>query len=158
MNVNVGKRLLPRVVQTAEYHSGYPEGYDVVARYQCVCGVEIFVVLGLVGPAQSGEGPQRRAEPGIKSIPVLYHLRSAFGALVGCGYGNGFVTAFLVCAVVGGNPVSPPELSGNAPVSYIFHPVKVAVFKALGNKTQFSRFYHVDGGFRKLFHGNEPLL
>ena len=33
-----------------------------------------------------------------------------------------------LAAVVGRNPVSPPELTGNAPVSDIIRPVKIGLF------------------------------
>ena len=57
-------------VQTCEFdahhdHTGYPEEEDVVPSFQQGSRVELGQVLGRVGPAHSGEGPQGAAEPGV---------------------------------------------------------------------------------------------
>ena len=68
------------------------------------------------------------------------------------------MAAVLVLAVVCGDTVTPPKLTRNAPVADILHPVEVAVFKALRDKSKLTALYNVDSGLRKLLHRNEPLI
>ena len=50
---------LLRMLTAGEDHAGHPEGDNVVAGDQHVGGIEILQVLALlIGPAQSGEGPE----------------------------------------------------------------------------------------------------
>ena len=63
-----------------------------------------------------------------------------------------------IVAVIRGNPVPPPELTGYAPVFYVFHPVKIYLRKPVGRKFNAFLSYHVDSGFSKRFHFHEPLF
>ena len=56
---------LAGLLQRGEYHTDNPEKDDIVTRYQYVCREEIVQILGLVRPAQCGEGPEGGGEPGI---------------------------------------------------------------------------------------------
>ncbi len=54
--------------------------------------------------------------------------------------------------------MSPPKLTGNTPVFYIFHPTEVNFGEALRNKLDLSVFDDFDRGFGERFHLDEPLL
>ena len=54
--------------------------------------------------------------------------------------------------------MSPPELSGNTPVSDIVCPVKVCLFHTLRNQLDLSLFDSFYCRFDQLVHLNEPLL
>ena len=54
--------------------------------------------------------------------------------------------------------MSPPELAGNAPVTDVVHPIIVRLSISFGNKANSSAFNRLNGGFRKILYGNEPLL
>ncbi len=52
-------------------HPGDPEENDVETGHQHVGRVEGLEEVGLLRPAQGGEGPQARAEPGVEYVVVL---------------------------------------------------------------------------------------
>jgi hypothetical protein len=58
-------------------HPGDPEENDVEAGDQHIGWVEGFQIRGVLRPAEGGERPQRRREPGIEYIFVL--TQSNFG-------------------------------------------------------------------------------
>ena len=121
---------LAGVSKTGEDHAADPEADDIVAGDEGVGGVEILQVLAvLVGPAQGAEGPQGRAEPGVQRVGGLGELAAA---ALGAGMGRFlcYNRFSAVLAVIGRNPVPPPELSGNTPVTDIFKPVKIGLSKA----------------------------
>ena len=72
------------------------------------------------------------------------------------GFGNHKVS---IGKMVGGNLMSPPELTGNTPVPDILHPVAVGILKFGRHQLYLSglkdRFH---GGFRHLLHPQEPLV
>ena len=141
-----------------KYHSYHPEEDDVIARHQHVSGIEIFVILGLLWPAQRREGPQCGGKPGVQRIRILLHVSAAaLGANLG-GVGS-FRHHDLpaVFAVVCRDPVSPPELTGDTPVADIFQPVQVNLVKPLGHEGQFSLLDGLHGRLCQFLHGHKPL-
>ena len=65
---------------------------------------------------------------------------------------------FSARAIICGNSVSPPKLSGNTPVADVVGPVKVCLFHSLGDQldiTALNRFYR---RLNELVHFNKPLL
>ena len=103
-------------------HANHPEEDDVIAGHQHIGRVEIAVLRRVLRPAEGREGPECRAEPGVQR--VLF-LTEAVAAAVRAGLRH--VTrhdhfAALV-AVIGRNPVSPPELAGDAPVVNALEPI-----------------------------------
>ena len=54
--------------------------------------------------------------------------------------------------------MSPPDLTRNAPVADIFHPVKIGLFPALRGKGNAARAHSFDSRRREWFHLDEPLL
>ena len=121
-----------------------------------VRGEEVFVILGFVGPAQGGEGPEGGGEPGVQSILVLTHLFTALGA--GCGCVLGYNQFAAIIAIESGNSVSPPKLTGYTPIAYIFHPMEIVFIKSFGDKADIALSYRLYSRLGKSLHSNEPLL
>src|SRR5450756_3105535 len=98
--------------QEAEHHHpGDPEEQDVVAGDEHARRVEGAQVGGIVRPAERGERPQAGGEPGVEDVGVLRPpLRGRF---VGSDAAH-----LSVRAIKDWDPVPPPELAGDAPVSY----------------------------------------
>ena len=146
---------LTRVLQGGEDHTGDPEGDDIVAGNQGVGGVEVSQILGLLGPAQSGEGPEGGGEPGVQSIGILGHGAAALGA--GGATVGSYLHVAAGIAVVGGNAVTPPELTGDAPILAVLHPVEVVLVEALGDEAGLALADGINGGLGQRLHADEPL-
>ena len=139
-----------------EDHSGNPEENNVITGDQNIGGIEIIQILGLFRPAKSLKGPQGRAEPSIQHIRIsldpstatLFALADIFP-----GYGN----VAAICTGPGGNLMSPPQLTGDTPVTDIFHPIQVGFAETLWNKFGFILFDNPDGLFCQRLHLDEPL-
>ena len=129
------------LLTAGEDHPGHPEKDDVITGDQHVSGVEIVQILGFLRPAQGGEGPQRGGEPGVQHVRVPLDMgRAALGADGGIGAGDSHVAA--VVAVPHGNLMPPPQLPGDAPVVDVFHPVKIGLGEAVGDKLGLSFLHH----------------
>ena len=61
-------------------------------------------------------------------------------------------------AVVSRDAVSPPDLTGDAPVLNVLQPMQVDLVKTLRYKFQFPGLKRVDRRLRQLLHLHEPLL
>ena len=61
-------------------------------------------------------------------------------------------------AVEGGNSVTPPKLTGDAPVEDIVHPVEVVFGKSFGNEGYRAILNRLDCRSGKRLHLNEPLI
>ncbi|MDT4818223.1 hypothetical protein FQZ97_513140 [compost metagenome] len=139
-------------------HAGDPEEDDVEAGDQHVGGVEGLEELGLFRPAEGGEGPQARAEPGVEHVFVL-----AQGALaqVVLGADFGFVAADVDVAffvVPGRDAVAPPQLAADAPVLDVAHPAEVHVLVLLRHELDAAVFHGGDGRFGQRLGGDVPLV
>src|SRR5690606_2690604 len=98
-------------------HPGNPEEDDVETGHQHVGGMEGFQALGDFRPAEGAKGPQGGAEPGVQYVVVLFQFQVCSQAVLLAYFV--FATADIDVAfgiVPGRNPVSPPELAGDAPV------------------------------------------
>nr|GFC39244.1 hypothetical protein [Tanacetum cinerariifolium] len=127
-------------------HPGNPEENDVEAGDQHVGRVEGLQEIGLLRPAQSGEGPQARTEPGVEYVVVL--LQRNVRPQVVLGAHLGFVAADIDLArfvVPGRNAVAPPELTADAPVLNVTHPGEVHVFVLFGHERDATVFNGSDG-------------
>ena len=134
----------------------HPEEDNVVSRHQDAGGIEEIQLRRLVRPAQRGEGPEPGGEPGIQHVLILVEVcASAFFAGFRHFPRHRHLAAFV--AVIGGNPMPPPELAGNAPVADIFHPVIINFIKPLGDKLHIPSAHGLNGRFCQLLHGDEPL-
>ena len=148
--------LLSHLLVAGEHHADHPEEDDVVARNQHIRGIEVFQILRLLGPAQSGEGPKCRGKPGVQSVGILGHMdAAAFRALLGLLSRHHQLPALV--AGVGRDPVSPPKLTGNAPVADIVGPVEVKLVHALRHQLDLPCLHSLSGGFDQLVHLHEPL-
>ena len=88
--------------------------------------IEHLQVRRLVRPAEDGEGPELRGEPGVEHVRVLLELapsRSVAQA-VGSSSRHGDVP---VVAVPRGDAMPPPELARDAPVVDVAHPLEVGL-------------------------------
>ena len=144
------------LLTAGEDHAGHPEEDDVIARDQHVGGVEIVQVLGLFGPAQGREGPQGGGEPGVQHVGVPVDVgRAALLADGGVGAGHGHVAA--VVAVPHGDLVAPPQLTGDAPVVHVLHPVEIGLGEAVGDELGLPFLHHANGLLGQGCHLDEPL-
>src|SRR5699024_4880832 len=126
---------IAHVFQTGEDHSCYPEENDVVAGYQCAGWVEVFELLGVVWPAQSGEWPQSGAEPGIQGVLILMQMgAAALRTFFRCILCNDDLAAIFT--VVSRNTMTPPQLTGDTPVFDVFHPVEIGLVHTLWNTSK----------------------
>ena len=151
------ERLFLHLLHAGEDHTGHPEEDNVVACNQDGCGIPILQVLGLqIRPAHGGEGPQGRGEPGVQHILLASQmLAAAFFAL-----GRVFpldidMTAFV--AVPGRNLMSPPKLTGNAPIVDIFHPVDIGLGETLRHKLDGAVIDHANRLLGQRLHLHKPL-
>ena len=64
----------------------------------------------------------------------------------------------VVVAVIGGNAVPPPELTGDAPVLDVVHPVEIGLGVPFGHELDASVLHSLYGGLGKILYRNEPLL
>ena len=148
---------LLHVLQTGEDHARHPEENDIVAGDESVRRIEIFQLLCLFRPAEGRERPKRRAEPGVQRILVLMQIgAAALRAGMRRFAGDNHLAA--VRAVPRRDPVAPPQLTGNAPVFDIFHPVIIRLVHTLRNKLDLSVAHAVHRGLRQRLHLDEPLL
>ena len=142
---------------SGEYHTDNPEKDNVISGYQHIRRIEIIQVFRLIRPAQCRERPQRRGEPCIQRILILCKMRTAaLRALLRRMAVNNNLAALI--AVVCRDSVSPPDLTGDAPVLNIFQPVQINLVKAVRHKLQLSCFQSIDGRFCQFFHLYKPLL
>ena len=135
----------------------YPEGDYIVSGDKNVRRVEGLQILRVVRPAEGGKRPQRRREPCVKHVAFLSDVRaSAVGTGRDVGFGDGDFSA--VAAVKCGNSVSPPELTGDAPVVDVLHPVEVYLAESFGDEADLSFLHDLYGGAGEGLHFHEPLL
>ena len=62
-----------------------------------------------------------------------------------------------VVAVPHGDLVAPPQLTGDAPVVDVLHPVQVGLGEPVGDELGFALFHHADSLFCQRLHLHEPL-
>ena len=150
------ERLLLHLLHTGEDHSRDPEEDDIIARDHDARGVPVVEIVGLFRPAHRGERPERRAEPGIEHVliagDVLAVAALALGRILA---GDGDMAA--VGTVPRGYLMPPPELTGDAPVMDVLHPVEVGLREALGHKLDAPVLDDVYRFLGKRSHLDEPL-
>ena len=117
--------------------------------------IENAQIGGIIRPAQGGKRPERRAEPRIQNIAFFAQRPAAFGHISRSRPGNDDFSARV--AVPCRDPMPPPELARNAPVVNVVHPLKIALFKTVGNELDSSVFDCLDGRFGKRIDLQVPL-
>ena len=126
---------LPRLLQRRKYHTDNPEEDNVVSRHQHICGEEILQIFRLIRPSQGREWPQGRGKPGIQGVLILGQMAAAaLGAFLRYRFCHHDLAALIT--VIRRDPVSPPELTGDAPVADALQPVQVGFVKALRHESQ----------------------
>jgi hypothetical protein len=119
--------------------------------------VEMLKLRGLFWPAQGRERPKRGAEPGVQHIGILPEpLAAASRAPSRIFFSHYDLPAIL--AIPDRNPVSPPQLPGNAPIPDVLHPVEVQLGKAAGNEFHPSFPDSRDGWLCQRLHLHKPLF
>ena len=61
-------------------------------------------------------------------------------------------------AIVSRNPMSPPKLAADAPVSDVVRPVKICLLHPFGNQLDFPVLYCLHCRFDEFIHLYKPLL
>ena len=151
------ERRFSHLLVTREDHADDPEENNVVTCYQHIGREEVVQILSLLGPAQCRERPQCGGEPGIERIRILLHVTaSALRALLGRTLCHNHLTT--VRTVVSRDAVSPPELSGDAPVADVIRPVKIGLLHALRQQLDISVLHCLHCRFDQLIHLYKPLL
>ena len=154
---DVMERDLVEEVQRAHDHAGDPQCDDVARGDERRGGMMALELLGMLRPALRGEGPQLGAEPGVQHVLVLVDMgAAALGAdrhVVHAG-----VLPATLLAVEHGNAVTPPQLTGDAPVFQVLHPGGVGLGPAGRVEGHATILDGLERGLLKLVHGDEPLL
>ncbi len=153
------ERNLPGQVGRQHDHPGDPEENDVETGDQYVGGVEGLEEVGLLGPAEGGEGPQAGAEPGVQHVLVLAQFHFIAEVVLAADFhlvaADVDVAGFVV---PGRNAVAPPQLAADAPVLDVAHPAEVHVLVLLGHKLDLAALDGGDGFFRQRLGGDVPLV
>ncbi len=139
-------------VEAEHHHPGDPEEEDVVAGDQDGVRVELRERLGLLGPAERGEGPQTGGEPGVQDVGVLVPALAARRLLVGADADD-----LARGAVPDGDAVAPPELARDAPVVEVVDPVEVPLLHLLRVDRDPAVADRVTGGLRERADLDPPL-
>ena len=153
---HVGERDLAHELEPGHDHPADPEKDDLAGGAVQVGRIEGPQVLGLLGPAERRERPQRGREPRVEHVGVLRQLRaSAFRALVGRFDAGDDVAVF---AVVDGHAMPEPQLPADVPVAESAHPVQVDALVALGVPAHLAGLAGGDRAVAQTVHAQPPLL
>ncbi len=121
--------------------------------------MELTQRVGVFRPAEGGEGPQRRGEPGVEHVVVL--TQRNIGAQVIFLTHFVLAAAYIDVAVVvipGRNTVAPPELAGDTPVLNVAHPGEIHVFVLLRHELNIAVLNRFDRRFRQHVSTHVPLV
>ncbi len=156
--IDISERYIFHELQTRHDHSRDPEEDYIRSSHECVCGVEVFQVPGFFRPTENRERPEPRGKPGVEDIFVLAVRRStAFPAGLHRVRHADFQLVTTI-AVPDRNPVPPPELTADAPVTDVFHPVFISFHPPLRVETDPSITHGPQSWFSKRLHLYKPLV
>ena len=142
-------------LQAGEDHPVLPQADDLARRRLQVAGVEAAQVGRLVGPAEGGERPQRRGEPGVEHVLAAGQpLRSADGAGFGCAL---FDRQVAVGALPDRQLVAPPELARDAPVGGVLERLDREAVLGLGVEADALLAQRLQRRLLQLLHRAPPL-
>ena len=152
------ERRAPHAVVAAHDHASDPEEENLRGGDKRVGGIERLQVGSLlVRPAEGGEWPELRREPGVKDVGVLRERGVA--ALFAGGRVN---TIRLFEVAFGATPhrhaVSPPNLPRDIPVADVFEPVHIDRIPPLGENTDRPLAHRLQGRGSEWGHLHEPLI
>ena len=148
---------LSGLFDAGKYHPDHPEENDVVPGYQYIRGIKILQLRRMIRPAQRGKRPECGRKPGVQRILILFKvMSSAFRTGIRrSALSNNDFSAVL--AVIGRNPVPPPELAGNTPVLDVVQPVFIGFPVIFRDKRQLSSVVGVQRRLSHLLHADKPL-
>ena len=157
MDVDILEWNLACELKACHDHSGNPEEDDVVCCNQSAGRIIFLKVVGLFRPSQCGERPQPGTEPGVQHILVLPQVVvSALRALVRSLTGYNHLAALV--AVPYRDSVTPPELTGNTPVTDVLKPVGICVLPLLRMEYNLPFLPCIQGLLCQRAHLYEPLV
>ena len=151
------ERLFLHLLHPGEHHAGHPEEDDVIARDHIGRRIPVFEVLRVqIGPAERGERPECRGEPGVEHVLVARQVRAAaLFALRRILAADVDVAALIT--VPRRDLMAPPELAGDAPVVDVFHPVDIDLREPLRHELDRPVLHDADGLLGQRRHLHEPL-
>ncbi len=115
MDIDILERYISHETGAHHHHTCHPEEENIKAGDQGTGGIESFEKLGIFGPSHGRKWPQGTAEPGIQHITLLDNVTGiAQAALFRIHLFNHNLIALGTFPYR--NPVSPPDLAGDAPV------------------------------------------
>ena len=153
-DVDVAERDVAGELHAGHDHPRDPEEDDVERRQHQVRRVVSEDVVGPVRPAHRAERPQLGTEPGVEDVVVLLQCPAAL-ALLRRLLGDDHPAAGL--AVPRRDPVTPPELPGDAPVVDVVHPLVVGLRPVLGEEADLPFLHDADRLFGQRLDLHEPL-
>lgn len=150
--VDLAERHLVGQDDTQQNHSSDPEEQDVPTGLEEAGRVEAVHIRSLLGPALDGEWPETGREPGIQDVVILLDSeRSPIGDLLGSLHrvllaplDDPVLIVRRVWSLAiddeqpSRTPVSPPQLSRDAPVLHVPHPSIPIALRTLGQDLQLS--------------------
>ncbi len=137
-------------------HPGHPEEDDVPAADQHAGRIIKVQISSFFGPAQGGKRPQGAGKPGVQNIFVLHQVGGlAFWAV--CRISPAADHLATVLAVPHRDAVPPPQLTADAPVTDVLHPIRVDAGKAFRHKAGLTGQYPLNSRFGQRLHFNKPL-
>ena len=151
------ERDILHLLKAGEDHTCDPEEDDVIARDHDARGIPELEILGaLIRPAEGGKRPERGAEPRVEHVGIAVDMLAVAGlALAGVGARDGDMAT--VVAIPRRDLMTPPELTGDAPVVHVLHPVIIGLAEALGHELDAPVAHGLDGGLGQRLHLDEPL-
>ena len=156
MNVNGLEWDILAKFQSHHNHAGYPEENNIITSNQGAGWVELLQLRSFLWPTHSFKWPQARAEPGIQYILILMEMLAAtFWTYIYISTRNsGFAT---IITVPGRNPMAPPQLAGNTPITNIVQPVAIDFGKSLWYEFDFASLDSLYSRLSQGIHLDKPL-
>ena len=167
--IDVPERHLVHELPSCHYHPRDPEEYYVRAGHEVARGIvvrEVGVgfVVGMSGHlrVEYRNRPQPAGEPGVEHVfvlPEVFHAERGgeraclFESLLRSLVHHYAAVRQVVCR----NPLSPPQLAGDAPVVRVLHPVAVGVAVLVGHEPYPARLHAVERHGGEGVHLEEPL-
>jgi hypothetical protein len=164
IDVHVAERSLAGELQGRHDHARDPEEDDVVAgdeHRRREIEAPLAFELRLVGPAERGEGHQRRREPGIEHIRIARGVGDRLPGRFGVRLRLGEVAPHERRSIGGvprRNLVAPPELARDAPVLDVHEPLVVDLGPLVGHETRVALRHRREARLGHAVHAHEPLV
>ena len=157
VDVDVLERNFPHEFEAHHHHPGDPEEDDVERGNKRRGREEGVEIDRLVRPALCGKRPEGGREPGVENVFILNKLLAFAGLRLSFRFGGRNV-GISIFVIPGRNPVSPPELAGDAPGLNVFHPVVIGLFPVLRDEFGLALFHRGDGRLGHRLGVDIPLV